>query len=244
MLLKKISVSVVLTVAMGLSGTANAALIRTALSIVIDGSGSISSGEFSTQRTAYANVLNTLVPEDGSVVLNVVQFSTAGATRIEQTALRIVDSAAKATLIGSINAMTQINGTTAIGEGIEAGYTDMDNFLASLAPAEFAPDFRKLMDVSTDGGENQGTDPAGKTANAVTNLGYTAVNCLGIGSNPASLCSWNDGFGADFAANSFAEVETALLTKIRTEIGEVPAPASVWLIGLGLLGLRRAVRGA
>jgi hypothetical protein len=77
--------------------------------------------------------------------------------------------------------------------------------MGRFAPRGFAIDFRKLIDVSNEG-ETQGTEPAGKTSNAVTNLGYQAVNRLGIGSNPASLCSWNNGFGDDFAANTFAGV--------------------------------------
>ncbi len=76
--LKQLKRTAGLAIAMGLSGTVNALPIQTALSIVIDGSGSISGSEFAVQRTAYANVLNDLVPTDGSVVLNVIQFASSG----------------------------------------------------------------------------------------------------------------------------------------------------------------------
>lgn len=242
--LKRIQRATVLLLAMGLSAAVNAAPILNALSIVIDGSGSISSSNFNTQKNAYAVVLNDLVPTNGSVILNVVQFSTAGQTRIEQTAIRVNDAGDLLTVIGAINTMTQINGSTAIGEGIQVGYTDLDAYIAGIAASEFDTDFRKLIDVSTDGGENQGTDPAGMTANAVDTLGYDAVNCLGIGSNISFLCGWNDGYGDDYQANTFAEVEAALRLKIAAEVNPAPVPATIWLIGLGLLGLHRFARRA
>ena len=220
---------------------ANAALIETALSIVIDGSGSIGSSNFSVQRDAYASVLgSSLVPTDGSVVVNVIQFSTG--TAIERVAIRINDTNDRDTVVAAINAMVYQNGgATAIGDGITAGTGDMDPFLAGIAGSEFHADFRKLVDVSTDGQNNTGSNPTTVTQNAVNVLGYEAVNCLGIGAG--ANCSFNDGgFGIDYVATTFADVEAALKDKIGDEFGTAPLPGSIALFGLALTGLGWARR--
>ena len=216
------------------AGSASAALIKTALSIVIDGSGSISGSEFNTQRTAYQTLLGeaSLLPADGSVIINVVQFSTRA--QLEQTAIRISTEADRAILLDALSAtnFTRLGGSTNIGGGIVEGYTDMDALLTTIDVAQFAPDFEKIIDVSTDGQHNTGTNPTTATTTAISN-GYTAVNCLGIGA--AANCDWNLG-GADFAASSFDDLQRVLEFKLRQELDTegIPLPGSLALLGLGL----------
>ncbi|REL25880.1 VWA domain-containing protein [Thalassotalea euphylliae] len=233
-MLKKIAVIFILFIAM--VSSSQAALIRTALGIAIDESGSIGSTNFATQTAAYAAVLGdpSIVPADGSVVINVFTFSSG--TELVQTAIRLNDEADRTTLINSINAMTFSGGGTNIDAGVSAVQTDMDAYLATIDMGEFDTNFRKLIDVSTDGEGFAGS------GNAATNQaladGYTEVNCLGIGSS--ADCSWNEA-GLDFAASTFAELEAALRIKIATEINNpatIPTPNSILLLGLSLFCLR------
>lgn len=238
--------SLVAAVGLAVSGSAAAVPIQTALSVVIDGSGSISGSEFNTQKSAYSSVLGnaSILPADDSVVINLIQFSTETQGIVEQSALRIGSEADRTTLVNAINGMTQIDGLTDIQEGINLGVTDMEAYLSGLAGGELAQDFRKLVDVSTDGGHNQGGDPAAETASAI-GAGYTAVNCLGIGGG--ANCNFNNGpdginntaddYGEDFAATTFNDLEPVLTNKIGQELGTIPAPAPLALMGMGLVAL-------
>jgi hypothetical protein len=236
--LKLQALALLAAIALALAPPASAAPINTALSVVIDGSGSIDSDDFDLQIDAYSTVLGdtSILPADGSVVINVIQFSTEGLGQVEQTALRINAESDRSDLLSSLTGMTQINGLTDIQEGIALGVSDLDGYLGTLADSDFSDDFSKLVDVSTDGFHNEGSPtPGDETIDAVTNKGYAAVNCLGIGDN--ADCSWNDGYGTDFEANTFDNLQPVLADKIGQELGTVPTPAPLALLGIGLASL-------
>lgn len=238
--------------ALAVSGTAAAAPINTALSVVIDGSNSISADDFQTQIDAYDSVFgnDSLVPADGSVVANLVQFSSEGEGIVEQTALRLNSETDRSTLLTSINGMSQINGQTDIQEGIDLGVNDMETFLGGLAAAELGEDFRKIVDVSTDGEHNQDGDPAAEAADAVNNQGYDAVNCLSVGAGSCSFIAGTDGtigtgddLGTVFSAGSFNDLQPVLEDKVGQELRtQVPTPAPLALLGIGLLALGATLR--
>lgn len=230
-----------------LAAPAQSAQIRTAIGLVIDGSGSISPSDFALQRDAYASVLSdpSVVPADGSVVVYVNQFST----NVERVwgpsgAVRIQSEADRTSLVNAIQGMTQLGGNTNIGDGILEAVFTLDAFLGfrlEFMPFLFADDFRALIDVSTDGQWNEGFDPADIALDAVNgdlfavDTIFDQINCLGIGS--AADCSWIPTGSFSIGAAGFADFESALRLKLGRELGTVPAPATIALFGLGLVGL-------
>lgn len=134
----------------GLGGVAEAA-VQTELALVIDGSGSISSSNFSAQRTAYQtalqNVFNAHPSFFGQVAIGVWQFSTG--VQLEQAIIEIDSQTDLDTVKTAIANMVQLNGNTAIGDGITTARTSLlTNGIDSN---------RQVIDVSTDGFNNVGS---------------------------------------------------------------------------------------
>lgn len=206
-------------------GTSAQAVPTTELALGIDRSGSISSTEFALQRDAYASVLAdpNVLPQDGSVAIGVWSF---GVTVFEHFALAAIDGSNIASLITAINGMTQFNsGGTALGPAIESATTALTN--SGNAGA------KKVIDISTDGSGNSGTNQVTAANNAIA-AGVDQVNCLGVGSG--ANCNFAAGTGSfSVTVSSFGDFEQALRSKILRETGQVPAPATLALFGLGLL---------
>lgn len=201
------------------------------LGLVIDGSGSISGANFTTQKNGYIAALNNVLPADGSVAVGVYQFSSAAQTEFS---FQVINNATDlANLVAAINGMTQLGGATAIGDGINLAASQMAAFgYANLEKA--------VIDVSTDGGNNTGANPSTAASNFVTAALATAstegnVNCLGIGG------SANCGFIAgpnSFSVNAtFATLQTTLEGKIEQELGILPEPGMIAIFALGFAGL-------
>lgn len=206
-------------------GTSAQAVPTTELALGIDRSGSISGTNFTLQRDAYASVLAdpSVLPQDGSVAIGVWSF---GQTVIQHFALAAIDGSNIGNLISAINGMTQVNsGATALGTAIEAATTALTS--SGNAGA------KKVIDISTDGFGNSGTNQVTAANNAIA-AGVDQVNCLGVGGS--ANCNFAAGTGA-FSINvsSFGDFEQALRSKILRETGQVPAPATLALFGLGLL---------
>lgn len=195
------------------------------LGLGIDGSGSISAGDFSLQQQGYINALNSLLPTDGSVAVGVWQFSS----NVQQEfAFTLIDSAAaKNALITALTNMTQLNANTAIGDAITAASDAIVAYgLGNLDKA--------VIDISTDGQNNTGSNPTTAANNAIA-AGIDQVNCLGIGAG--ANCGFIAGVGSfSLAATDFSEFESSISTKLRTELN-IPEPATLFLMGAGLVGL-------
>ncbi|WP_259782928.1 DUF1194 domain-containing protein [Aestuariispira ectoiniformans] len=210
-------------------GQANAGVIG--LALVVDGSGSINSSEWSLQMQGYKNAINAAIPTDSSIAISGTQFATSAS--VFQT-MTTVNGGNKGTIANTFGSQGQFGGVTCISCGIYAAFQD-----AMLSGLSFD---KLIIDVSTDGAWNQGHDPDGGagvvgSAEWAIAQGADVVNCLGVGGG--ADCSFIAGTGAFAVASAdFNDFEKTLLAKIRRETGQnVPAPATLGLLGLGLLAL-------
>ena len=203
------------------AGSAQANIIA----LVIDSSGSIGQSNFDAQKQGYANAIQNLVLADGLNTIGVWQFSSGVQ---EEFALTTINTAAdKTNLIDAINNMTWLDSTTAIGDAITTATNAINAFVGGSGS--------KIIDVSTDGENNTGSNPT-TAANTAWNTHGIKVNCLGVGAS--ANCDFNNGagVGVDFTATTFQEFEDILTQKLTAELTPTPEPLTMSLFGAGLLG--------
>lgn len=143
--------------------------LPTQLGFALDGSGSINSTEFSTQRGGLANAFAAL-PTDSSVEITVVQFATSAQVEIAPV---VIDSVAtRDALVADVNAITQTGGSTNPEAAIDLLTSQM------TASPSFGGD--SIINLSTDGGF--GFSQALASAGAAKAAGIDALTAEGIGS--------------------------------------------------------------
>jgi len=219
------------------------------LCLAIDGSGSLTASEFDLQREGYALAIEdaSIVPRDGSVTFVVVQFGSSVTTEI--SARTISSESDATTLAADIRAISfQSGSATATGTAIEQCTSEISGLSG-----------RRVIDVSTDGGSNQGTFPP-DAADAAVAAGIDAINLIGIGDSvnepelnatarPQPATELPEA-GFVVLVGDFAGFDPAIEAKIRAEItggGPSSGPVVVPTMsrsGLILLMLVLAVFGA
>ncbi|MBL8392070.1 MAG: DUF1194 domain-containing protein [Candidatus Accumulibacter sp.] len=225
--------------AVGVSGAQAAP--TTALYLTMDGSGSITAAQFTTQVTSYVTALNNIFTATPSLFGQVAigggifgadfseffatqEITNAAALTSLTTAISNLDLPANNPGRGGIN-----QGGTAIGDAVNASASALLAYEQALQV-----DIDLLIDVTTDGQNNTGANPATAAGNAVQSS-INSVNCLGIGAS--ANCSWVGTNGTNFgSAPSFQEFQAALEGKIKQEF-DIPEPGTLAILGLGLLGM-------
>jgi len=132
------------------SSLARGAGVKTQLCLVIDGSGSISSGEWSIITQAISEAINETVPHDGSVEFTIVQFgysSSEGYAKTEQPPT-VIDSANYAMIVSQVAGIPKSSGSTPTAYGLYLGWSELRN------SPNFGSSTRQVINLATDGVAN------------------------------------------------------------------------------------------
>ncbi len=128
----------------------HAASVKTQLCLVVDGSGSISSSEWSIIKQALAKAVNETIPHDGSVELTIVQFGYSSAEGYAKTELQpiAVDNVNYVKISAQIQAMPKGSSETPTAHGLYLGWSELKNSPNSGSSA------KKVINLATDGVPN------------------------------------------------------------------------------------------
>lgn len=211
------------------------------LQLLVDVSGSINTTEFDLQRTGYANAFGSAAVKaaiagnpTGSIAAQLIYWSN-GAQQSIAVPWTLIDSAAASDAFGAaiLAAVRPFADLTAPGSAI--------NFAAPLFATNLFTAPRQVMDVSGDGVQNDGASTSAARDAALA--GDTdAINGIVIGGDLGVLAFYTGsviGGAGSFVmtAADFDAFGAAIQDKLEKEIIEAPFPATILLMGAGLLGM-------
>jgi len=258
MRLKNWVASVLAAAAVLAAGQASAVPVGLELMLLVDVSGSVSTTEYALQKTGYVNAFNSaavqnaiLASQGGAIAVTYIEWSGPTQQSI-QVGWTLIDSVASAQAFATaINGVTRaFSGNTAVQDAIGKSFSGFGTEVG--AAANGFESLRQVIDVSGDGADNAsltfcaagcGRDAAlaagVDTVNGIIILGeggllaYYTNNVMGGANGFISVAADFDAFGA------------AVEAKLIKEVQNVPGPASLALVGLGLLvagAVRRRMR--
>lgn len=127
------------------SGSA-ASPVKIQLCMVIDGSGTINSNEWSIIVNAVSKGVNETVPHDGSVELTIVQFGYTGNTRARtELSPTIIDSATYSIVASHVLEIPKMGGSTSMADGLYLSWMDLKN------SPNYQDTARQVINLATDG---------------------------------------------------------------------------------------------
>lgn len=172
----KFSRALALAVPLAFAGVSAAAAPVTQLGFGIDGSGSVSSSDFSTQINGLSSAFGVL-PTDSTVEVTVVQFSSSAQTEVGPT---LIDSAStRSSIITQTNNITQTGGGTDPEDAIDKLNSEL------TGSSNFGDD--SIINISTDGGFT--VSPAQTAAQNAKDDGIDALTgeAIGTGADQQAL---------------------------------------------------------